>query len=276
LVTGQSGDLEPLSAKSPDRLIADHGPERVASSPERADPAIVRDIVDERGVAVERMFSAIAPRYDFLNRILSAGRDRAWRREAVVATALPEGGRLLDVCTGTADMALETARQFPTARIVGVDFSRPMIALGISKIERARLTERVRLEVAPAEALPFPDASFDAATVAFGLRNLPDHRRGLREMYRIVRPGGRAVVLEFTTPPGRLFRGIYLWYFHRVLPWIGRLVSGHPSAYSYLPASVADFPSPEGLSAWMQEVGFREVSFRLLTNGVVAIHVGQK
>jgi demethylmenaquinone methyltransferase/2-methoxy-6-polyprenyl-1,4-benzoquinol methylase len=222
------------------------------------------------------MFSAIAPRYDFLNRLLSAGRDRVWRREAVAATALPEGGRLLDVCTGTADMTLEAARQFPTARIVGVDFSRPMVALGTTKVVRARLTDRIRLQVAPAEALPFPDESFDAATVAFGLRNLPDHRRGLREMYRIVRPGGRAVVLEFTTPPGRLFRGIYLWYFHRVLPWIGRLVSGHPSAYSYLPASVADFPSPEGLSAWMQEVGFREVSFRLLTNGVVAIHAGQK
>jgi demethylmenaquinone methyltransferase/2-methoxy-6-polyprenyl-1,4-benzoquinol methylase len=239
-------------------------------------PESAPEIVDDRGVAVERMFSAIAPRYDFLNRLLSAGRDRAWRREAVAATALPREGSLLDVCTGTADMALEAAQQFPHARIVGVDFSRPMIALGTAKIERARLTDRVRLEVAQAEALPFPDDSFDAATVAFGLRNVPDRVRGLREMRRALRPGGRAVILEFTTPPGALLRRAYLWYFHRVLPRIGRLVSGHPSAYSYLPASVADFPSPEGLAAWMRDAGFHDVSYRLLTGGIVAIHVGGK
>jgi demethylmenaquinone methyltransferase/2-methoxy-6-polyprenyl-1,4-benzoquinol methylase len=234
------------------------------------------DIVDERGVAVERMFSAIAPRYDFLNRLLSAGRDRYWRGEAVGATALPPTGRLLDVCTGTADMALEAARQFPEAEIVGVDFSRPMIALGLTKVQRANLADRIRLEVAPAEALPFPDKSFDATTVAFGLRNIPDRQRGLREMQRVLKRGGRAVVLEFTTPPSWLFRRVYLWYFHRVLPWIGRVVSGHPSAYSYLPASVADFPSPDGLSDWMRECGFAQVSYRLLTGGIVAIHVGQK
>lgn len=232
------------------------------------------EIIDDRGVAVERMFSAIAPRYDFLNHLLSAGRDRAWRREAVAATALPREGILLDVCTGTADMALEAARQFPDARIVGVDFSHPMIALGAAKIERARLADRVRLQAAPAEALPFPDDSFDAATVAFGLRNLPDRHRGLREMHRVLKPGGRAVILEFTTPPGPLLRRVYLWYFHRVLPFIGRLVSGHPLAYSYLPASVTEFPSPEGLAAWMRDAGFREVSYRLLTGGIVSIHVG--
>ncbi len=234
------------------------------------------DIVDERGVAVERMFSAIAPRYDFLNRLLSAGRDRSWRREAIRATVLPPEGQLLDICTGTADMALEAARQFPEAHIVGVDFSRPMISLGLAKVERANLTSRISLQVAPAEALPFPDQSFDAATVAFGLRNVPDRLRGLREMHRVLRPGGRAVILEFTTPPSPLFRRLYLWYFHRVLPWIGGLISGHPSAYSYLPASVSDFPSPLGLSAWMREAGFVEISYRLLTGGIVAIHVGQK
>jgi demethylmenaquinone methyltransferase/2-methoxy-6-polyprenyl-1,4-benzoquinol methylase len=239
-------------------------------------PESAPEIVDTRGVVVERMFSAIAPRYDFLNRLLSAGRDRTWRREAVAATALPRQGILLDVCTGTADMALEAARQFPDARIVGVDFSRPMITLGAAKIDRARLGERVRLQVAPAETLPFAEESFDAASVAFGLRNIPDRLRGLREMRRILRPAGRAVVLEFTTPSHPLFRRVYLWYFHRVLPRIGRLVSGHPSAYSYLPASVTDFPSPEDLAARMREVGFVEVSYRLLTGGIVAIHVGVK
>jgi demethylmenaquinone methyltransferase/2-methoxy-6-polyprenyl-1,4-benzoquinol methylase len=234
------------------------------------------EVVDERGAAVERMFSAIAPRYDFLNWLLSGGRDRVWRREAVRATALPGKGRLLDVCTGTADVALEVARQFPDYRIFGVDFSQPMIALGLSKVERAHLQDRIQLQVAPAEALPFPDESFDAVTVAFGLRNIPDRERGLGEMARVLRKGGRAVVLEFTIPPGRLFRGVYLWYFHRVLPRIGGLISGHPSAYAYLPASVADFPSPADLSSLMRKTGFSEVSYRLLTLGVAAIHVGVK
>ncbi len=234
------------------------------------------DIVDERGAPVERMFSAIAPRYDFLNRLLSGGRDRVWRREAIRATQLPACGGLLDVCTGTADMVLEAARQFPTGQIVGVDFSRPMVALGLQKIARAGLERRVRLEVAPAEALPLPDGAFDAATIAFGLRNMPDHPRGLHEMLRVLKPGGRAVILEFTMPQRRLFRSVYLWYFRQVLPRIGRLISGHPSAYTYLPASVALFPSPEDLASSMRAVGFQAVSYRLMTCGIVAIHVGMK
>jgi demethylmenaquinone methyltransferase / 2-methoxy-6-polyprenyl-1,4-benzoquinol methylase len=232
------------------------------------------DEAEARGRAIERMFSAIAPRYDLLNRLLSAGRDRAWRRAAVRAAALPPGGRLLDVCTGTADMALEAARQYAGAQIAGVDFSPSMVVLGRAKTARAGLGNRVALQVASAEALPCPDGAFDAVTVAFGLRNVPDCRQGLREMRRVLRPGGRAVVLEFTTPPNRLFRRLYLWYFHRVLPRIGRLISGHRSAYDYLPASVADFPSPEGVAAWMRETGFRDVSYRLMTCGIVAIHVG--
>ena len=226
--------------------------------------------------AVERMFSAVAPRYDFLNRLLSAGRDRVWRREAIRATRLPTDGRLLDVCTGTADMALEAARQFPTATIAGVDFSGPMIDRGRQKVAGAGLADRVVLSVAPAEALPFPDEAFDAATTAFGLRNVPDRRLALAEMRRVLKPGGRAVVLEFTTPPGRLFRRLYLWYFHRVLPVIGGLVSGHRSAYAYLPASVGEFPPPNELAAWMEQAGFRDVSYRLLTGGIVAIHAGEK
>ncbi|HSB71315.1 MAG TPA: bifunctional demethylmenaquinone methyltransferase/2-methoxy-6-polyprenyl-1,4-benzoquinol methylase UbiE [Candidatus Methylomirabilis sp.] len=234
------------------------------------------DIVDERGVSVERMFSAIAPRYDFLNRLLSAGRDRVWRREAVRATGLSPRGVLLDVCTGTADVALEAIRQFPEAHVLGVDFSRPMIALGQVKVRRALLEDRIHLQVAPAESLPFPDGSFDAVAIAFGLRNIPDRERGLREMARVLKAGGRLVVLEFTTPRGRLFRRAYLWYFHRVLPLIGRWVSGHPSAYAYLPASVTDFPSPEDLSSLMRKTGFSEVTYRPLTRGIAAIHIGLK
>jgi demethylmenaquinone methyltransferase/2-methoxy-6-polyprenyl-1,4-benzoquinol methylase len=230
----------------------------------------------EQRAAIERMFSTIAPRYDVLNRLLSAGRDRVWRREAVRAVRLPVNGRLLDVCTGTADVALEAARQYPGARIAGVDFSGAMVALGRQKVVGAGQGGRVALSVALAEALPFSDGVFDAATVAFGLRNVSDRRRALAEMHRVLRPGGRAVVLEFTTPPGRLFRTLYLLYFHRILPRIGGWVSGHRTAYAYLPASVGEFPSPDGVTAWLREVGFREVSYRLMTCGIVAIHVGVK
>jgi demethylmenaquinone methyltransferase/2-methoxy-6-polyprenyl-1,4-benzoquinol methylase len=235
-----------------------------------------RDSMAEQRAAIERMFSAIAPRYDMLNRLLSAGRDRVWRHEAVRAARLPAEGQLLDVCTGTADVALEAAGQYPAARILGVDFSGPMIELGRKKVILGGVADRVHLAVAPAENLPFPDETFDAATVAFGLRNVPDRHRALVEMHRVLKPAGRAVVLEFTTPPGRLFRRIYLWYFHRILPVVGGLISGHWSAYIYLPASVAEFPTPTDLAASMERAGFRDVSHRLLTAGIVTIHVGIK
>jgi demethylmenaquinone methyltransferase / 2-methoxy-6-polyprenyl-1,4-benzoquinol methylase len=231
---------------------------------------------EEQRAAIERMFSAIVPRYDLLNRLLSAGRDRAWRRAAIRAARLVPAGWLLDICTGTADMPLEAARQSSAIRIAGVDFSAPMIAAGRAKVARADLRARIALQVAVAEALPFADGAFDAVTVAFGLRNLPDRRQGLREMLRVLRPGGRAVILEFTTPPSPIVLGLYRWYSRRVLSPLGRLVSGHRFAYEYLPASVADFPPPAGVTAWMEEVGFENVSYHLMTCGIVAIHVGAK
>lgn len=234
------------------------------------------DTAAEQRAAIERMFSAIVPRYDLLNRVLSAGRDRAWRRAAVRAVGPVRAGWLLDVCTGTADVALEAARQCPGARIAGVDFSGPMIAAGRAKVAAAGLPARIRLQVSAAEALPFADNIFDAATMAFGLRNLPDRRQGLREVLRVLRPGGRAAILEFTTPPSPVVLGLYRWYSRRVLSPLGRLVSGHRFAYDYLPASVADFPPPAGVTAWMEEAGFTDVSCRLLTCGIVAMHVGAK
>ena len=159
----------------------------------------------EQRAAVERMFSAIAPRYDLLNRLLSAGRDRVWRREAIRATRLPTDGRLLDVCTGTADMALEAARQFPAARIVGVDMSGPMVALGWRKAHGAGVADRLQLAVAPAETLPCPDGVFDSATVAFGLRNVSDRRQGLREMHRVLKPGGGRSSWSSRLRPGGSF-----------------------------------------------------------------------
>jgi len=229
------------------------------------------------GDAIRRMFGGIAPRYDLLNRLLSLARDRVWRREAVAQASLSPGGMALDVCTGTADMALELARQYPSAKaILGVDFCLPMIRIGTEKVARKGLAGRIRLQGASAEALPFRADTFDAVTIAFGIRNVEDRQCGLAELWRVLRPGGVAVVLEFTTPQGPLFGWLYRLYFQSGLPWVGGLISGDAQAYQYLPASVAAFPTPQEFSRMMEEVGFLEVQFRTLTGGIVTLHVGKK
>lgn len=229
------------------------------------------------GDVIRRMFGGIAPRYDLLNRLLSLARDRYWRREAVAHAQLPSGGVALDVCTGTADMALELAMQFPSAKtIIGVDFCLPMIRIAAEKVARRGLTDRIRLQVGSAEALPFDADTFDAVTIAFGIRNLVDRQCGLAELYRVLHPGGVGIVLEFATPQGLLVRWLYHLYFHRGLPWLGGLISGDSQAYRYLPASVAAFPTPQELSRMMEERGFRNVRFRAMTGGIVTLHVGEK
>ena len=229
------------------------------------------------GDAIRRMFAGIAPRYDLLNRLLSAGRDRYWRRQAVAHAQLPPGGLALDICTGTADVALQLAKQFPSAKsICGVDFCLPMLHLGADKVARLGLAHRIQLHAASAEALPFDAGTFDAATIAFGIRNVMDRKRGLAELIRVLRPGGRGIILEFATPQGPLFGRLYHLYFDLVLPWLGGLISGNRGAYSYLPASVSRFPSPRELAGLMEEVGFRDVQFQALTGGIVTLHVGRK
>lgn len=229
------------------------------------------------GDAIRRMFGGIAPRYDLLNRLLSLARDRYWRRKAVAHAQLPSGGIALDVCTGTADMALELARQFPSAKtIIGVDFCQPMIRIAAEKVAHKGLNDRIRLHVGSAEALPFAAGAFDAVTIAFGIRNVVDRKCGLAELWRVLRPGGTGIVLEFATPQGPLFGWLYRVYFHRGLPWLGGLISGDAQAYRYLPASVSAFPGPEELSRMMEEVGFRDVHVRAMTGGIVTLHVGKK
>ncbi len=229
----------------------------------------------DKGRYVRDMFTAIAPRYDLLNHLLSLNADRRWRREAVrlLGWERRPGGRYLDVCAGTLDLAVELARRPAfSGLVVGADFAPEMLRHGAGKAG----TSRIVPAAADTLALPVADASFDGAMVGFGVRNLADLDGGLAEMLRVLRPGARAVILEFTTPPWAPLRALYLFYFRYVLPVLGGIISGHPSAYRYLPASVGEFPEPRALQARMERVGFRGCGFRLLTGGIAAIHWGEK
>jgi demethylmenaquinone methyltransferase / 2-methoxy-6-polyprenyl-1,4-benzoquinol methylase len=172
-----------------------------------------------KGEDIRNMFGAIAPRYDFLNRLLSLGIDRRWRKVAVGMIRCPEGGRVLDVATGTGDVALEIASRSPASvKVTGIDFCREMVDLGRVKVADSPYAGRISLEVAPCEEIPFADDTFDAATIAFGIRNVVDRKQGLAEMHRVLKPGGIMVILEFSTPVTPLFRRLYHWYFLKVLP----------------------------------------------------------
>lgn len=220
------------------------------------------------------MFSRIAGRYDLLNSLLSLGRDRSWRREAAQVALAGDARELLDAATGTGELALELGRQRPEARVIGLDFSEPM--LDHARRKAARQGARVEWLHGDATQLPFEDASFDTVTIAYGLRNLPDPQSGLRELARVVRPGGRLVVLEFPPPQHGLVGRLFRFYFVNILPRVGGVVSGSSEAYSYLPASVLSFPGPDRIAALMQEAGLRQVRYRLQTAGISAIFVGEK
>lgn len=222
---------------------------------------------------VQQMFSDIAPRYDLLNHVLSMNVDRSWRVKALRALAWRDRplGTYLDLCAGTLDVgAMLTKQSGFGGFVVGADFAVPMLQHGNGKAPRAVLSP----VGADALALPLADASVDGAIVAFGIRNVSDLDAGLREVRRVVRPGGRFVILEFSTPRSALVRAGYHAYFHHVLPRIGRLVSGHGSAYTYLPMSVANFPTGDDLAERMRRAGFDAVTWQPLTFGIAAIHVG--
>lgn len=228
----------------------------------------------EKGRGIQRMFSEIAPRYDFLNRLLSLGIDRRWRRFAVRQLQVPENGRVLDVATGTGDVALEIAAQTPASvRIVGEDFTQEMLVLGSRKVDESDARGRIAMVNAPCEVMPHPDAVFDGVTIAFGIRNVVDRPAGLREMCRVLKPGGRAVILEFSNPRSRLFKAVYHFYFRRVLPFVGGLFSRR-SAYQYLPDSVLEFPSRQEFGEMMLQAGFADVRHYDLTLGIATVYVG--
>jgi demethylmenaquinone methyltransferase/2-methoxy-6-polyprenyl-1,4-benzoquinol methylase len=229
---------------------------------------------DKRGY-VRAMFSSIAPRYDLLNHLLSFNIDRGWRRKAIAALDVRKApaGTYLDLCAGTLDVAVELSRQAGFAgRVVGADFVEAMLRAGVAKT----VGRPVFGVTADALALPLAHASCDGAIVAFGVRNLADLDAGLREVARVVRPGGRFVILEFTTPPNAVVRAAYGFYSNRLLPVVGGLISGNRGAYRYLPESIARFPSAPELGERMGKAGFRDVTWTLLTMGTVAIHVGTR
>ncbi len=224
------------------------------------------------GATIQRMFAEVAPGYDRANRVLSFGIDVRWRKATVRTVAVRQGERGLDVCAGTGDLSL--ALHAAGARVLGADFCAPMLLRAHAKA--AAIPAAPRFLAADAMALPFADRSFDFATVAFGIRNVSDPRVALREMARVVRPGGRVVVLEFTRPRVPLLGAAYRFYFRRILPALGALVSGaRNGAYRYLHDSVAAFPEREQFVAVMRDAGLAEPRFTLLTGGIAAIYRGE-
>ncbi len=220
------------------------------------------------------MFDTIAGRYDLLNRLMSMGLDQGWRRKAVASLNVPEGGRVLDLATGTADLAIRIARAHPTATVVGVDPSEGMLAVGREKLADLGLDERVDLREGDAQALDLEDDAFDGVTIAFGIRNVPDRAKALREMARVVRPGGRIAVLELSAPRTGLLALAVRFQIRVVVPMIGRLLSG-AAAYTYLRDSVEAFPTPDEFAAVVESAGLRMVKTHALGFGACALFVAE-
>ncbi len=224
---------------------------------------------------IRSMFSTIAPRYDLLNRVLSLGIDRQWRKFAVSQLPSGEKSLFLDVATGTCDVALEIIRQHSAeTRVVGVDFSEGMLKRGREKVREAELEKRIEVRFADVTALPFDDNRFDAAIIAFGIRNVQDFKKGIMEMGRVVRSGGNVVILEFTSIQNPFFKVPYRFYLTKVLPFIGEFISGKKGAYKYLPSSMLEFPGPEEFKKEMEQTGLIHVLYHRLSLGIAAVHIG--
>jgi demethylmenaquinone methyltransferase / 2-methoxy-6-polyprenyl-1,4-benzoquinol methylase len=236
-------------------------------------------LLDKREARIRRMFGEIAPRYDLLNHLLSLNIDRRWRRLTTrLVPPVPGAGPILDLCTGTGDLALAYDRAAAgTLPIVGADFAPEMLRRAERKARRANAADRLTFVEADAQRLPFPDDTFQLVTVAFGLRNVTDTDKGLAEMARVAKPGGRVAVLEFSKPRHWLFGRLYRWYFRYVLPRVGQVVSrSRDRAYEYLPASAMEFPDGEAMADRMRQHGLAGVRFHPLTLGIATLYVGTK
>ena len=235
-------------------------------------------IVDKSGSRVKRMFGQIAPKYDRMNHLLSMNVDRYWRWRTVRRVAPQGTSPILDICTGTGDLALAYCRRTRgEVEVIGSDFCPQMLAVGEKKKARASYAERLRFVEADAQQLPFDDDSFQIVSVAFGLRNIADTDQGLREMARVCQPDGQVAILEFSMPRWQPFKGLYGWYFRHVLPRLGQLLArNREEAYSYLPDSVGEFPSGDALAQRMRQAGLQHVRFQPLTLGIATLYMGTK
>ncbi|MFH1138161.1 MAG: bifunctional demethylmenaquinone methyltransferase/2-methoxy-6-polyprenyl-1,4-benzoquinol methylase UbiE [Pseudomonadota bacterium] len=230
----------------------------------------------DRTALVQGIFSRVVGRYDLMNHVLSLGRDVFWRRAAAKRARLLGTGRFLDLACGTGDLALALVEAHPQARVIGTDFTWPMLEKAKEKIEAGGRPNRPDLAGADALRLPFPDRAFDSVTMAFGIRNIPDRRRALEEMHRVLWPGGRALILELTFPRWSLVRKFYETYLNRLIPKLGGLLTGQPLAYQYLADSIMDFPAPEDFLLEMQRAGFVKTSCLKMTFGIAVLHVGER
>jgi len=222
---------------------------------------------------VERMFSGIASRYDLLNHLLSLGLDIGWRKKVAIETGKIKCRRILDVCTGTGDMAIELCRFWKDdAHVDAIDFSHELIEVGRKKVKEANMDNRITFKEGNAERLPYEDAKFDALTITFGLRNISDRPGALKEFYRVTRPGGCFICLEFSQPTNRVFEIVYSFYLMKFVPLISRILCSDPAAYRYLGNTIRDFPSPPELTRLVESAGWKDVTYQRLAGGIVAIH----
>lgn len=226
-------------------------------------------------VQVEEMFDQISHRYDLLNHLLSVNIDKAWRNKAIKMLKAFQPKTILDIATGTADFAIAAGKLNPE-KITGIDLSEGMLRIGRQKVEKKGLSNLIELRKADSEALPFENHSFDAAVVGFGVRNFENLEKGLAEIFRVLRPGGVFVVLEFSLPKNKVFRSLYFFYFLKVLPWLGRLISKNSRAYTYLPESVREFPDGENFARILEKAGFEKCRWVPQTMGIATIYQAQK
>lgn len=245
---------------------------------EKLDSSVVKPYSEtgSKKEQVTKMFDSIAPRYDLLNRLLSLGIDVIWRRIAIKKLLSIEPQSVLDVATGTGDVIIEIERQLSPARMVGLDISPGMLELGTKKIRAQDFAQKVEMIVGDSEDLPFTENTFDAITVAFGVRNFENLGKGLSEMHRVLKTGGKLMVLEFSHPKHFPFKQIYWGYFNHILPFFGKLVSKDSGAYTYLPESVKQFPDGEKFIEALRKAGYQNIERRTLTFGIASIYLGSK
>ena len=243
---------------------------------DKAYPSVIEATEKERVGMVKEIFSTITPRYDFLNHFLSLRRDIAWRRFAINKMRFFKTKRFLDIACGTGDLSIDAARKHPEITVNGVDFVPEMIQVGREKVYQERLSERIQFMAGDALHLPFQDNIFDVAAMAFGIRNIPDRQGALREMLRVIVPGGQLMILEMTFTRNRFFQVFYNIYLNHILPRLARRFSSNPAAYRYLADSIMNFPTPDEFTALMEDVGIENVDAYSLTFGVTYLHVGMK